>query len=260
MITDFEYSRNGIDGVGGVATPQMRFRCPHCQKLYHTSSDVFDEEYPEFDCAQCDKAFKLKNQTDGFGLYKTEVVGIKSFDTCPKCSKLKPLRSDECPSCGVLASKYLEAQKVESPALYELNLQWQKVLNNFGDDLYHQDFINKCHLKMALNFAYQKYADLQKTIGFDAFCEKYIRQIELRLEQQFKTKKPLTDSEIEKIVDKREMSLSQMFFIALGSVGLLLLIYNRYVPTFPNFNGPVLLFTLVAFAIGLFSDSRKQTL
>lgn len=255
MMTDFEYSKT-IDKRKGSHL-DIRFRCPHCQKLYHTSDDVFDDPNAEFDCVGCNKNFILRSQRDAFGLYTTEAVGVKPFDTCPKCSKLKPIGQDECPSCGVLGSKYLDLQKVESPALYELNKQWQKVLVNFNSDQYHQDFINKCHLKMALNFAFQKYSDLQKTIGFDTLCEKYIRQIELRLEQQFKTKAPLTEAEIDKIVDKKPMSIMQMFFIAIGTIGTLLLIYNRYVPTFPNFNGPVLLVSIIAFTVGLFSNETK---
>jgi transposase-like protein len=38
---------------------EVRFRCPHCQKLYCTTTDVFEGDEPSFDCAACDKAFKL---------------------------------------------------------------------------------------------------------------------------------------------------------------------------------------------------------
>lgn len=232
------------------------FRCPHCQKLYKTTHDVFEGSDPQFDCASCAKPFLLINEKDSFGLFKTSEQGQKSFSTCPKCSGLKPHNSDECPSCGVFASKYIELQKAESPVLFELNQQWQKVLLNFDHDQYHQDFINKCHLKLALNFAFQKYSDLQKTMGFDSLCEKYIRQIELRLEQQFKAG-PERSTDGNKVT-AGEVSLTQYLFISMGAIGMLLLIYNKFIPTFPNFNGLVIMITILAFGIGLFYNGKSD--
>ena len=243
---------------------EVCFRCPFCQKLYKTSHDVFEgsnqninlKSPPEFDCSSCSKSFLLTNVQDAFGLFLTSEQSQKSFSTCLKCANLKPHNSDECPSCGVFASKYIELQKSESPVLYELNLQWQKVLNNFDQDQFHQDFINKCHLKLALNFAFQKYSELQKTMGFDSLCEKYIRQIELRLEQQFKA--PLKTKLQNENTLTSQLSLTQYLFISVGSIGMLLLIYNKFIPTFPNFNGLVIMLTILAFGIGLFFNNKSD--
>lgn len=236
---------------------QVCFRCPHCQKLYKTSSDVFEGSDPAFDCSSCTKAFLLTDEQDSFGLFVSVDYGRKSFSTCPKCSGLKPHNADECPSCGVFASKYIELQRAESPVLFELNQQWQKVLQKFDNDQLHQDFINKCHLKLALNFAFQKYSDLEKTIGFDSLCEKYIRQIELRLEQQFKavSKKSSLKPEGSEV---SQLTLTQYLFISLGIIGVLLLIFNKFIPTFPNFNGFVFMLTLLAFGIGLFFNGKSD--
>lgn len=244
---------------------EVRFRCPHCQKLYCTSHDVFDQtsgsgsiagiEPAEFDCIQCNQAFILSTERDQFGLYRTEDSPAKpSFDTCPKCSALKPHKSDECPSCGALASKFLELQKLESPELYDLNQEWQKVISHFDQDEYHQMFLNKCQRKMALNFAFQHYSELQKTLGFDALCEKYIRQIELRLEQQFKA--PPEAGGVASSPERISINGLQWTFIAIGCLGMLALVYNKFIPTFPNFNGLVMMLTVMCFGIGLFSRRR----
>lgn len=233
---------------------EVCFRCPHCQKLYKTDSDVFDGDDAEFDCSSCERTFLLKNTQDSFGLFMTDEQQKRSFLTCPKCSSLKPKKSDECPICGVFASKYIEAQKAESPLLFELNQQWQKVLLNFDQDQFHQDFINKCHVKLALNFAFQKYSDLQKTIGFDSLCKKYISQIELRMLQQFKNKESSKAAEITNPL--LQISLMQYISMCIGSIGLLMLLYNKFFPTFPNFNGLVTVFTVLAFGIGLFSNGK----
>ena len=244
---------NNVDKVD----QEIRFRCPHCQKLYRTGSDVFDGASPEFDCSGCEKAFFLTHDVDSFGLYKTNGLNHNAFASCPKCSNLKPANADECPSCGVFASKYLELQKAESPLLFELNKLWQKVIANFDNDQHHQDFLNKCHQSMALNFAFQKYSELQKTMGFDTLCDKYIKQIELRLDQQLKSPK-YNEAMTKPVESQKPVNLTQVFFLGLGAVGMLLLIYNRYIPTFPNFNGFVLMLTVLAFGVGLFSSNKTQ--
>lgn len=236
----------------------VRFRCPHCQKLYSTSVDVFDGVTPEFDCASCSKSFILNQQTDAFGLYSTSMPVKTQFDSCPKCSHLKPITSDECPSCGIIVSKYLDLQKAESPVLYELNKQWQQVVIFFDEEHKHQDFINKCHQNMALNFAYQKYSELEKTVGSDSFCLKYIKQIELRLEQQIRS--PKSNPAVKTAAAYQlHMSSLQILFIVAGLLGMLLLIYNKYIPTFPNFNGLVLSVTIIFFGIGIFSNSNSKS-
>lgn len=234
---------------------EVCFRCPQCQKLYKTDLNVFDGGDAEFDCSSCALSFLLKKEQDAFGLFVTSEKQLRSFMSCPKCSSLKPKKTDECPTCGVFASKYIEAQKAESPLLFELNQQWQKVLLNFDQDQFHQDFINKCHLKLALNFAFQKYSDLQKSIGFDSLCKKYISQIEIRMVQQLKAKE--SSAVTSPVSSLEQISLTQYIFMCIGSIGLLMLIYNKFIPTFPNLNGLVAVFTVFAFGIGIFTKPKS---
>lgn len=242
----------------GQNEKDVRFRCPHCQKLYKTSSDVFEGVEPaEFDCMSCQKAFMLTQKTDDFGLFVTQMPEKASFEACPKCSNLKPKKQDECPSCGIFVSKYLELQKAESPVLYELNQMWQGVVTHFDQDQYHQDFLNKCHQKMALNFAFQKYAELQKTVGYDLLCERYIKQIQLRIEQQLKSPHFNKDVTLPAAMES-QINFSQVLFLGIGAFGMALLIYNKFVPTFPNFNGLVLSLTILSFGIGLFTNTKSQ--
>lgn len=249
---------NNSKELTGLSEQEVRFRCPHCQKLYRTSTDVFEGSEPEFDCSECNKPFLLQHKQDSFGLYVASIVQPQAqFDSCPKCSALKPHKSDECPTCGVLGSKYLELQKLESPALYELNQIWKTVMQGFDRDELHQEFLNECHRKMALNFAFQKYTDLQKTLGYDSLCKQYLKQIELRLEQQLKSVQQQPTGE--KAKPKAEpLSAMQWAFMALGAIGMIALIYNKFVPTFPNFNGLVMMLTVLAFGIGLFSNSKSD--
>ena len=231
----------------------IRFRCPHCQKLYRTNQDAFDGSKPEFECVACEKSFQLTDVKNSFGLYQTKDLGQLQFINCPKCAHLKAQNCDECPSCGVFATKYEEIQKVESPSLFELNQIWQKALLDFNHDQLHQDFLNCCQKKMALNFAFKKYSDLQKTMGFDSACEKYMKQIELRLEQQFRHPK-----ESEKIETKMGLLFAHWIFIALGFFGISLLVYNKIKPTFPNLTGLVVAITVLSFGLGIVSSQSRH--
>ncbi len=245
-------SREAVPAQNQISDEGIRFRCPHCQKLYRTNQDVFTGALPEFDCEACEKSFQLTHEINAVGLYLTKDLGQIVFNHCPKCAHLKPQKSDECPSCGVFASKYEAIQKVQSPALFELNQVWQKAVHDFNNDQLHQDFLNCCQKKLALNFAFQKYSDLQKTIGFDSACEKYMKQIELRLEQQLRA--PFEKENTE----KDEYSVLQIVFIAVGVIGTILLIYNKIRPTFPNLTGLVVAITILSFGLGVASSQRKK--
>lgn len=231
----------------------VRFRCPHCQKLYCTQNNVFEGAIianPHFDCISCDKSFSLTRDMNEFGLYLTTTISQVQFAACPKCSHLRPVASDECPSCGVIVSKFEERQKVESPQLFELNKLWQKVLADFTQDEAHQKFINACHQKMALNFAFKKYSELKNTLGADLTCEHYMRQVELRLENQLKAQ------EIKQAATKPHLSKAQILFWALAMIGLLSLIFNKIRPTFPNLTGLVVAVTILSVGLALFSSDQ----
>lgn len=233
---------------------EVRFRCPHCQKLYCTQNNVFDGAVlaqPAFDCVSCHKSFSLTREVNEFGLYVTDTSSQARFAACPKCSHLRPIESDECPSCGIIVSKYEAMQKVESPSLFELNQLWQKVLADFTQDQAHQKFINACHQKMALNFAYNKYSELKNTVGFDLSCDHYMRQVELRLEEQFKAKDRQTS-----VSRKLQLSRTQIVFWTMAFIGTSSLIYNRINPTFPNLTGLIVAVTILSVGLALFSADQ----
>jgi hypothetical protein len=211
------------------------------------------ESLPEFECQNCNHSFFLTNKVNEFGLYETQ-SNNHVFSECPKCDKLMPLNYEECPSCGVFIEKYQQVAEAENPMLFELNKLWKNVLENFNHDNRHQEFLNLCQKKTALSFAFQKYDELRKTMNYDASCEKYLNQIELRLEQQFMNQQRL---ELEnKSEPKRK--LTEKFFAWFSLCGLLLLIFNRVRPTFPNLNGLVVALTVLSFSLWLVSSQNKN--
>lgn len=254
---NFDFSETQAGGPTSQTIAQdVRFRCPHCQKLYCTQNNVFEGSlvaHPSFDCVSCHKSFSLTREVNEFGLYVTNTASQMQFSACPKCSHLRPLNTDECPSCGVIVSKFEEMQKVESPYLFELNQMWQKVLADFSRDEAHQKFINACHQKMALNFAFKKYSELKATLGFDLACDHYMRQVELRLEEQFKAQ------ELKQAAASRpRLSRTQIIFWSVALVGILSLIFNKVRPTFPNLTGLVVAVTILSVGLALFSSDHSH--
>ncbi len=235
---------------------EVRFRCPHCQKLYCTQNDVFAGSLlsqPAFDCTSCSQAFSLTHELNEVGLYVTTTHNQAQFAECPKCTNLKPLKSDECPTCGVLVSKFEELQKIESPALFELSQLWQKVLADFTLATSHQNFINACHQKMALNFAYKKYSELKSSVGFDMSCVHYMKQVELRLEEQFKAQEAVQAES-----RKSYLTRAQTVFLCVGLIGVLSLLFNKIRPTFPNLTGLVVAVTILSFGLVFLSGNEQH--
>lgn len=232
---------------------EVRFRCPHCEKLYTTDKNVFEGESPEFDCIKCQKTFTLSKQLNEQGFYRTLPSTVSNLVECPNCNKLKPANTDECPNCGVYVSKFIEMQKVESPALFELSQLWKVVIEDFQNDGVHQEFIGRCQERSALSFAFQKYDTLKKTLGFDSLCERYLMQIEIRLSEQFR-KQYIEDNTVVK--EKHRRSLLQIAFAAMTLLGIILLVINKMSPIFPNFTGLIVALTILSFGLLMLSTQR----
>ncbi len=243
-------------------TSEILFRCPHCQKLYCTDGEDHSSN-TEFQCTECQEDFYLLSQKTLSGIYPTEKKSRHDFTSCTKCGFLKSKNNDECPSCGVLEARYNDIVKLESPRLYELNKKWNAVVMNIEDDSAHQIFLNKAQEMSALSFAAQKYIELKKIIGDDQVIEKYLKQIELRLEAVMSS---YMNKEHEILSPHRVQSFNRRFMgveitvsnvcLALGIIGVVFIVINVVRPLFPAMNG--LFVAGIALSLGLWSISKNQ--
>lgn len=252
-------------------TAEIRFRCPSCQKLYCSDESAFNEnslEASEFECVHCQKAFFLYSTKTETGLYRTELTSFVEFSKCPKCDYLKPYKQDECPHCHVLESKFNEIKKMENPRLYELEKKWNLVVQDLMNDQLHQDFLDLAQSKFALNFASQKYSELQKMMGQDELIEKYMKQIEIRLEhmvqnrfQQEKNQSetPMTSQTANDLLSRWNVLTAKDLFMAVGIFGTVLLIYNKINPTFPNLTGLIVAATVLSYGLWFLSSQSKNS-
>ncbi len=236
---------------------EIRFRCPHCQKLFCTDMSAFDGlTTAGFDCTSCLKEFALFREKNQSGLYKTSEAQSQKMAqvNCPKCKKLKFEKIDECPHCGVLETQFKELQKIENPRLYELNKLWQVVVENMNSDDHHQRFLDLAQKQMALNFAAQKYNDLKAILGEDQLIQKYLKQIEMRLEMQVRSKISQAQTQSQQ---KNSLTTSGKIFILVGLAGVFVLIFNKINPIFPNLNGLVVAITVLSFALSMTSGTTQ---
>jgi hypothetical protein len=107
----------------------------------------------------------------------------------------------------------------------------------------------------ALNFAAQKYTELKKIIGEDPLIEKYLKQIEHRLEAHIQSQLLQTRTEQPEV--QKSMIASGRVFIIVGLVGTFILILNKIKPMFPNLTGLVVAITFLSY--GLWFLTRPVT-
>lgn len=231
---------------------EIRFRCPHCQKLFCTDQTAFEgltahAHGADFQCTDCQKDFILSREVLSSGLYATEELRKTQFANCPKCSGLKPVGQDECPNCGVFESKFTEIQKVENPRLFQLNKAWQVILKDITSDSSHQYFLDQAQKQSALNFAAQKYNDLKKIMGEDPLIEKYLKQIEHRLDAHVKSQ--FLQSRSETPEEQQSLLASGRLFIFVALFGTFILIINKIKPLFPNLTGLVVAVTVLSYGL-----------
>jgi hypothetical protein len=246
-------------------TSEILFRCPCCQKLFCTEINAvenYSSKNTEFQCTDCSEDFYLSNERTASGLFQTIKRTQHEFVHCTKCNFLKNKQSDECPSCGVIETRYKDIVKLENPRLFELNQMWSTVVTDLANDQAHQEFLNFAQSMSALNFAAQKYMDMQKIMGSDDLTEKYLKQIELRLEA-------VANSYMSAEKDKygRSGSGQKTFFgleysfrniaLAVSVLGVFFFLLNVMRPLFPSLNG--LLVAIVILSTALWAISKNQT-
>lgn len=247
-------------------TSEILFRCPCCQKLYCTDQNVFggassSQEPVEFDCFSCEQSFFLDPKAPAAGLYATHKKDKFEFDNCQKCGTLRPKKTDECPGCGVIVSKYEDIQKLENSNLYELQKKWEVTLKDFANDEAHQNFIALAQDRMALSYAYKKYFDAKSLLGDDVIIEKYLSQIEQRLSHSLAQKQnegrqkslPVYGKDMK----KTNFMSTRFLFMVLGFLGLGFFIFNVVRPQFAHINGALV--AMVIISVGLWFIAKGET-
>jgi hypothetical protein len=109
---------------------------------------------------------------------KQRAVNEANMISCPKCGALNVNGLAECYSCRVIFERLvglpLDTTLRAQPSLVR---RWKSLLENFDDQVLHDDFIQNCHELDALRFALLKYEEIKTAQGGDFICDQNIAKI-----------------------------------------------------------------------------------
>lgn len=175
------------------SSESFRIRCPHCSKLYLVQFSDVQESKPRFECAKCRNRFWLSlpdmdtsGEVMGLPLQVREapqtITKRGETEPCPKCFKPNAIQARECSHCGVMIGKFRaqalsfqETLPAHSPALRNA---WKKVVDDYGNEKIHGDFIRLAQVERNLPYAAAQYAQMQKLMPNDEVTDKRIREIQ----------------------------------------------------------------------------------
>jgi len=90
----------------------MEARCPSCEAVYQIDDSKIPDKGAYATCVKCRKRFHIKNPKVQNGESKQKTI------TCPNCGHLN-IPSETCAKCGIIFSKYSEAQKKKEQEVLE---------------------------------------------------------------------------------------------------------------------------------------------
>jgi hypothetical protein len=181
------------------STESFRVRCPHCRKLYLVQFNDVQEAKPRFECSQCHDRFwlslpdmDLSSELVGLPLKVKEAPLLKApvsvtseaveTESCPKCFKSNALHARECGHCSVLIAKAKAASlSFDEPIPTHsavLKGMWQKIVDDYGDEKLHADFIRASERERNIPYAAAQYGQMQKLMPTDEITKQRINEIQ----------------------------------------------------------------------------------
>lgn len=153
----------------------------------------------------------------------------------------------ECPHCGVLPGKYLalkSASRIQGSD--RLGTLWKKIVDDFGNDSIHQEFLKASSIENNLAYASAQYAQILKLLPNDEKATAMIKEIEALVAV------PISRSEAIRIHSVRKRAPSWIHF-AIG-IGLLMVAFGIFFPFLRNLTGAgaVVVFLALGYRLNLF--------
>ncbi len=114
---------------------------------------------------------------------------------CPKCDYVNSILSEECIKCSVVLSKVSGKRAKKIKASEQLEDLWKLALDNYDNDVNHQNFIRYSHLENNLEYASAKYNSILSVNPHDDVANDKKKQImalsTVSLNKQDKVVKPV---------------------------------------------------------------------
>jgi len=186
------------------SSESFRVRCPNCRKLYLVQFNDIQEAKPRFECSQCHERFwlslpdmDLSSELTGLPLQVKEAPAQpkmrknplhapavkKEIEPCPKCFKPNEIQAKECGHCGVMLTKAranqgLTFEDTIPPRSVTLEGAWKKVVDDYGDEKAHADFLRLSQSEHNLPYAAAQYGQMQKLMPTDEITKQRIKEIQ----------------------------------------------------------------------------------
>lgn len=162
----------------------LNVRCPSCAKLYLIDVTTIFSTSPHFQCLDCPTCFTFDfppvsaDNVKTRPVFATPPVEAVATRKCPKCGSSSPKTAEECYSCHVIFEK-LEGLPLDSGLKTQPSLvrRWKELLNDYGDEEKHQDFLMACRDHDALEFARSKYEHIRRMQGTDEIADSMLARI-----------------------------------------------------------------------------------
>ncbi len=161
---------------------------------------------------------------------------------CPKCGAKHKPTAEECQSCGIIFSNYLESAE-DAQAGFKVNRQlreaWKTLINEFDKPSLHEEFISLCSKDNRLDYAAYRYGRVSKACPEDEVSKKMLERVEGLITASAQAKLPGTSDAIAAAPAKEKKPWYAGFRIStvIISIGLLLMAVGYFLPAFRNIVG-----------------------
>lgn len=156
-----------------LQTSVVGVRCPKCLKLYAVEKAEIKESKPKFQCNKCDTRFwfpfsasSTMHEMIGFPVSWLEDSDVNASAAASPASVPAPAKDVKL------------QQDVGVPHSRRLRDLWNLVVENYGNENLHQQFVKACQKENNLAFASKKYAHILNMVSDDDIAMKMNREIE----------------------------------------------------------------------------------
>lgn len=168
-----------------IETSVIGVRCPKCLKLYAVDKTEIKEAKPKFECNKCNTRFWLPfpvanslRELIGFPVSWLEDSDMNKplpSSVAAPVTTSEQERIDSNESVAVFAKFHHDVGVPHSRRLKDL---WNIVVEDYGNEVLHQQFVKMCQKENNLAFASKKYAHILNTVSDDEIAHKMIREID----------------------------------------------------------------------------------
>ena len=193
---------------------------------------------------------RLRKSSDSGGIISKNRKSLDVQPTdCPKCHKPLNPEVEDCPHCGVIPGRYLalkSASRIQGSD--RLGTLWKKIIDDYGNDSLHQEFLKASSIENNFAYASSQYAQILKLMPTDEKAVAMIKEIEALVSI------PISRSEAIRITSVGKTRRVPTWLHVIMAAGFLMVAFGVFFPFLRNLTGAgaVVLFLSLGYRLNLF--------